>query len=107
MVRRRIQKISLKAIRIVISLPNSSLPQKLYIVTAARLVHFKIPENVSSDVNDNEQATLTLPMGTSMMRNKRLTLHTVNSVTPQGVCLATLTIRLYDGSKKIGNFPEF
>ena len=89
MVRRRIQKISF------ISLPNSSLPQKLYIVTAARLVHVKIPVNVSSDVNDNEQATLTLPMGTSMKRNKRLTLHTVNSVTPQGACLATLPIWLY------------
>lgn len=99
-VRRRTQKISLKAIRIVILLRNSSLPQKLYNVTAATLVHVKIPESVSSDANENEQSTLTLPKGTSLKRNKRLTLHTVNSVTPDGACLATLVIWLYDGSKK-------
>ena len=98
-VRRRTQKISLKAIRIVILLPNSCLPKKLYNVTAVTLVQVKMSESVSSDADDNEQATLTLPKGTSVKRNKRLTLHTVNSVTPH-VALATLVIWLYDGSKK-------
>ena len=72
-VRRRTQKISLKAIRIVILLPNSCLPQKLYNVTAATLVQVKIPESVSSeDTNDNESATLTLPKATSVKRNNEI-----------------------------------
>ena len=98
-VRRRTQKISLKAIGIVILLPNSSLPQELYNVTAT-LVNVKMSETVSSDANDNEQAIFTLPKGTSVKRNKRLTQHTVSSVTPDGACLATVVIWLYDGSKK-------
>ena len=48
-VRERTQKISLKVIGIVILLPNSSLLQKLYNVTAATLVQVNIPESVSSE----------------------------------------------------------
>ena len=101
-VRGRTQKISLKAIRIVILLPNSSLLQKICNVTAATLVQVKIPESVSSeDTNDNVSATLTLANATSVKRNNRdLTLHTANSVTSNGVCRTTLIILLYNGSKK-------
>jgi hypothetical protein len=92
------QKISLKVIGIVILLPNSSLLQKLYNVTAATLVQVKIPESVSSEeTNDNES----LAKATSVKRNIRdLTLHAANSVTSNGVCLTTLIIWLYNGSKK-------
>ena len=66
------QKISLKVIGIVILLPNSSLLQKLYNVTAATLVQVKIPESVSSEeTNDNVSATLTLAKATSVKRNNR------------------------------------
>ena len=101
-VRGRTQKISLKVIGIVILLPNSSLLQKLYNVTAATLVQVNIPESVSSEeINDNVSATLTLAKATFVKRNNRvLTLHTANSVTSNGVCLTTLIILLYNGSKK-------
>lgn len=96
------QKISLKVIGIVILLPNSPLLQKLYNVTAATLVQVKIPESVSSEeTNDNVSATLTLAKATSVKRKYReLTLDTANSVTSNGVCLTTLIILLYNGSKK-------
>jgi hypothetical protein len=96
------QKISLKVIGIIILLPNSKLLQKLYNVIAATLVQVKIPESVSSEeTNDNESTTLTLAKATSVKRNNRdLTLHTANSVTSNGVCLTTLIIWLYNGSKK-------
>jgi hypothetical protein len=96
------QKISLKVIGIIILLPNSKLLQKLYNVIAATLVQVKIPESVSSEVtNDNVSATLTLAEATSVKRkNRDLTLHTANSVTSNGVCLTTLIILLYNGSKK-------
>lgn len=72
-VRGRTQKISLKAIGIVILLPNSSLLQKICNVTAATLVQVKIPESVSSeDTNDNESATLTLAKATSVKRNNKV-----------------------------------
>jgi hypothetical protein len=96
------QKISLKVFGIIILLPNSKLLQKLYNVIAATLVQVKIPESVSSEVtNDNVSATLTLAEATSVKRkNRDLTLHTANSVTSNGVCLTTLIILLYNGSKK-------
>jgi hypothetical protein len=96
------QKISLKVIGIIILLPNSKLLQKLYNVIAATLVQVKIPESVSSEVtNDNVSATLTLAEATSVKRkNRDLTLHTANSVTSNGVCLTTLIILIYNGSKK-------
>lgn len=95
------QKISLKVIGIVILLPNSPLLQKLYNVTAT-LVQVKILESVSSEeTNDNVSATLTLAKATSVKRkNRDLTLDTANSVTSNGVCLTTLIILLYNGSKK-------
>jgi hypothetical protein len=101
-VRERIQKISLKVIGIVILLPNSSLLQELYNVTAATLVQVKYLKVFSpGKTNDNESATLTLVKATSVKRNSRvLILHTANSVTSNGVCLTTLIILLYNGSKK-------
>ena len=72
-VRGRTQKISLKVIGIVILLPNSSLLQKLYNVTAATLVQVNIPESVSSEeTNDNESTTLTLAKATSVKRNNKV-----------------------------------
>jgi hypothetical protein len=101
-VRGSTQKISLKVIGIVILLPNSSLLQKLYNVTAATLIQVNLPESVSSEeIKDNVSATLTLAKATFVKRNNRvLTLHTANSVTSNGVCLTTLIICLYNGSKK-------
>ena len=101
-VRGRIQKISLKVIGIVILLPNSPLLQKLYNVATATLVQVKISESVSSEeTNDNVSATLTLAKATSVKRNnKDWTLHTASSVTSNGICLTTLIILLYNGSKK-------
>ncbi|HET7242345.1 MAG TPA: hypothetical protein VFI64_03295 [Nitrososphaeraceae archaeon] len=101
-VRGSTQKISLKVIGIVILLPNSPLLQKLYNVATAILVQVKISESVSSEeTNNNVSATLTLAKATSVKRNNRdLTLHTANSVTSNGVCLTTLMILLYNGSKK-------
>ena len=68
----------LERLGIVILLPNSSLLQRLYNVTAATLVQVKIPESVSpEETNDNVSATLTLAKATSVKRNNRdLTLHT-------------------------------
>jgi len=72
-VRGRTQKISLKAIGIVILLPNSQLLQKLYNVTAATLVQVNIPESVTSEeINDNVSATLTLAKATSVKRNNKV-----------------------------------
>jgi hypothetical protein len=104
--RGRTQKMSLKAFRIVILFPNSSLLQKLYNVILATLVHVKMPESVSSDANYDEQATLTVPKGTSVKRNKRVTTYCkfCNPGCGMSGYLGNIVIR---GIQKIGNFPEF
>ena len=85
-VRRRTQKVSLKLSGLSCYYRIPVCLKRLYNVTAVTLVQVKMSESVSSDADDNEQATLTLPKGTSVKRNKRLTLHTVNPVTPHVAC---------------------